>query len=210
MKKDEILKTDLYCITSQKHSQGRSNIEVVKEMIASGIKVIQYREKKQKMIYKYKECKIIRKMTKKAGVALIVNDEPCLALAVQAEGVHIGQEDLPLKEVRKIVGNKMLIGLSTHSPKQAIEAKKIGADYIGVGPLFPTETKEDVCSATGLEYLDYIVKNIDIPFVAIGGIKERNIHLVKERGAQTICLVTEIVGANNIKKKIRNLREVLV
>lgn len=207
--KQNILDTDIYCITAEEYSKGRSNIQVVKEMIDAGIKIIQYREKEKKMLYKYNECVELRKMTLDAGVIFIIDDDVDLALAVKADGVHIGQEDMPISKVRELVGNDMIIGLSTHSPEQAVSAVKNGADYIGVGPIFPTKTKKDVCNAVGLEYLDFVVKNIDIPFVAIGGIKEHNIYEVKKHGAKCIALVTEIVGADDIKGKINNLRAIL-
>ena len=201
-----ILNTDLYGITAEKYSKGRNNIEVVKEMIAAGIRIIQYREKNKSMSGKFEECKQIRKMTAAAGVNFIVNDHVDLAMMVEADGVHLGQKDLPVAEVRKILGQDYIIGLSTHSPGQALEAVEKDIDYIGVGPIFKTDTKDDVCDPVGFKYLDYVVNNIELPFVAIGGIKEHNIDIISKRGAECICLVTEIVGADDIQKKIRNLR----
>lgn len=201
--------TDLYCLTSEEHSGGRDNIEVVREMIAAGIKIIQYREKDKKARQKYEECRKIREMTREAGVTFIVNDDIDIALLVGADGVHIGQDDLPIEKVRELVGDEIIIGVSTHSPEQAADAVQRGADYIGVGPLFATQTKKDVCAPVGLEYLDYVVKNIDIPFVAIGGIKEYNIAEVAARGAKCIAMVTEIVGAANVQEKIAAIRKLL-
>jgi thiamine-phosphate pyrophosphorylase len=129
-----------------------------------------------------------------------------IALLVDADGVHVGQDDLPVDAVRKLVGDK-LIGLSTHSPEQARGAIAAGADYIGVGPIFETRTKDNVCGPVGLEYLEYAVKQVPIPFVAIGGIKEHNMAEVCRRGARSICLVTEIVGAADIAATVRTLRE---
>ena len=203
------LDTDLYCITAEEYSRGRDNIEVVKAMINSGIRIIQYREKEKKPLQKYNECLKIRELTKKAGVTFIVNDDVDIAMLVKADGVHIGQDDLPPEKVRELVGNEMIIGLSTHSPQQAQDAVRKGVDYIGVGPIFKTYTKKDVCKPVGLEYLDYVVKNIDIPFVAIGGIKESNVHEVRTRGARCIAMVTEIVGAENIEEKISNIKRKL-
>ncbi|MBM7622478.1 thiamine phosphate synthase [Sporohalobacter salinus] len=203
----DVLDTDLYCLTAEEYSLGRSNIEVVDKMLRAEIEIIQYRDKKKKMLYKYKECLKLREMTKQAGVKFIINDDVDLALAVDADGIHIGQEDLPIEEVRNLVGQDKIIGLSTHSPQQAREAQNRGADYIGVGPIFKTNTKEDVCDPVGLEYLDYVVENIDLPFVAIGGIKEHNMDIVKSRGAKCISMVTEIVGAENIINKIKSIRK---
>ncbi|MFW6386640.1 MAG: thiamine phosphate synthase [Bacillota bacterium] len=202
----QVLGTDLYCITAEEYSGGRSNVQVVKEMLAAGIEVIQYREKNKSMRDKYAECMKIRELTAETGTKLIVNDHIDLALAVEADGVHLGQEDMPPAVARELAGDEMIIGQSTHSPRQARKAVEAGVDYIGVGPLFPTSTKEGVCDAVGLEYLDYVVEELDISFVAIGGIKEYNISRVKKRGAECICLVTGIVGADDIERKINDLR----
>lgn len=208
-KRAAYLEADIYGITAEEFSLGRSNIELVALMIEAGIKVIQYREKEKSDRQRYDECRKIREMTGEAGVMFIVNDRPDLALLVDADGIHLGQDDMPPKAVRKLVGGKMLIGLSTHSPAQAKAAEKIDIDYIGVGPIFATNTKKDVCEPVGLEYLEYVVKNISLPFVAIGGIKEHNIAEVYRRGARCIALVTEIVGAPDIGAKVRDLRAAL-
>ncbi len=205
------LPTGIYGITAEAFSLGRSNLEVAEAMIAGGIKIIQYREKRHKKDYCeiYRECQEIRQLTRKHDVLFLVNDFVDIALLVDADGVHIGQEDLPVAAARKLLGNDKIIGLSTHSPQQANDAVTAGADYIGVGPIYPTQTKENVCDAVGLEYLDYVVKNIKIPFVAIGGIKEHNIAEVAAKGAKTICLVTEIVGAKDISTMVKELTEAL-
>lgn len=204
-----LLKADIYGITAEEYSLGRSNIEIVERMIGAGIKVIQYREKEKKARLKYDECLKIRKMTREAGVVFIVNDQADLAMLVEADGVHLGQDDLPPGKVRELVGDEMIIGLSTHSPAQAKAAVELGVDYIGVGPIFATTTKKDVCDPVGLQYLDYVVNNIELPFVAIGGIKEHNIAEVSRRGAKCIAMVTEIVGAEDIAPKVGAIRDVL-
>lgn len=195
----------LYCLTSSEHSRGRDNIEVVKAMINAGVRVIQYRDKYKSALEKYKECLAIRQLTQEAGVTFIVNDDVHIAMLVKADGIHIGQDDLPIEQVRELVGEKMIIGVSIHSPLQAMNAIQRGADYIGVGPIYRTYTKKDVCDPVGLEYLEYVVKNVDIPFVAIGGIKEHNMLEVVAKGAKCIAMVTEIVGADNIEEKITSI-----
>lgn len=209
MDRKEPLATDLYCITAEHYSLGRSNVEVVTQWIQAGIKVIQYREKDKEMKRKYQECKIIRELTKEAGVTFIVNDDVDLAMMIGADGVHIGQDDFPLAAVRRLVGDNMIIGISTHSPQQAQAAVAHGADYIGVGPIFKTSTKKNVCKPVGLEYLQYVVNNISLPFVAIGGIKESNVAEVVQSGAQCISMVTEITEAQDIRKKISDLRKII-
>lgn len=197
----------IYAILGEEFSKGRSNIEVAKEILESGVKIIQYREKDKKALYKYRECMELRKLTSEYDAMFIVNDDIDIAILVGADGVHTGQEDLPLSEVRKLVGNDMIIGRSTHSPEQAQKAVEEGADYIGVGPIFATKTKKDVCDPVGLDYLKYVVDNVDIPFVAIGGIKEHNIDQVVDLGAECICLVTEIISSDSIKDKIDSLKK---
>jgi len=208
MDRNYFLPNDLYCITAEDFSLGRSNIEVVKQWIDAGIKVVQYREKEKSMKLKYQECKIIRRLTKEAGIFFIINDDIDLAMMVQADGVHIGQDDFPLEAVRELVGD-MVIGISTHSPQQAQEAVASGADYIGVGPIFKTSTKKNVCQPVGLGYLDYVVKNIPIPFVAIGGITENNVAEVVKTGAKCIAMVTEITKAHDMGDKIRKVRTII-
>lgn len=195
--------TDLYCITASRFSLGRSNEEVVKQMLEAGIKLVQYREKEFSMLKKYRECLAIRDLAARYNACFIVNDDVHLALAVEADGVHVGQDDLPVEKVRGLVGDRMLIGLSTHSPAQADQAAKLDIDYIGVGPLYQTFTKKDVRAPVGLQYLDYVVQHHQIPFVAIGGIKQSNVADVVKHGATCVAMVTEIVGASNIGAMIK-------
>jgi thiamine-phosphate pyrophosphorylase len=148
-------------------------------------------------------------LTRAAGVTFIVNDYVDVALLVDADGVHVGQDDLPVGEVKKLLGREKIVGLSTHSPKQAEDAVRAGADYIGVGPIFSTRTKDDVCDPVGFEYLDWVVENISLPFVAIGGIKLTNIDRIVQRGAQSVCLVTEIIGATDIVARIQEIHTAL-
>jgi len=203
--KDFSLDTDLYCITGEDFSLGRDNITVAQLLIDAGIKVIQYREKNKTKSEKLKECIEIKSLTAKAGVTFIINDDVDIALAVKAEGIHIGQDDMPIGEVRKIVG-KMIIGVSTHNPEQAIKAVKDGADYIGVGPVFETKTKKNVEKSDGLNYLKWVSENINIPHVAIGGITEDNIILVKSNGGKCFAMISDIVGTENIKNKVNSIR----
>lgn len=207
--KESNLPSGIYAITSEIHSLGRSNIEVAGEILASGVPILQYREKSKKLREMYEECLVLRAMTKQYGALFIVNDYLDLAKAVGADGVHIGQDDLPLSEMRHLAGPDLIIGVSTHSPAQAWAAMSGGADYIGVGPLYATNTKTDVCDPVGLDYLDYVVRNLDISFVAIGGVKEHNLGEVVKTGAQTVALVTEIVGNSDIGSKIKRLQRIM-
>ena len=196
----------IYGITGDNFSNGRSNYFCVEEMIKGGIKIVQYRAKTKDTREKVKEAREIRELCRKNGVIFIVNDNVDIALLVDADGVHIGQEDMHPDDVRKLIGDNKIIGLSTHSEKQGLEAyKNPNVDYIGVGPIFPTTTKDT--TPVGLGYLEYAVKNLDLPFVAIGGIKAHNIDAIIAKGAQRVCLVSEIVGADSISDMARNLQE---
>lgn len=197
----------LYGITAENFSKGRSNYEVVTEMIKSGIKIVQYREKYKSLREKLEEAKILCELCKKNNVLFIVNDHVDIALMVDADGVHVGQEDMPVSEIRKILGANKIIGLSTHSVEDANKAILQDVDYIGVGPIFPTTTKDRV--AVGIEYMEYVEKNINLPYIAIGGIKESNLSQVVEKGAKRIALVSEIVGADDIVEKVDSLNKII-
>lgn len=200
----------LYCITCEKLSLGRSNIDVVKSMLDAGVKIIQYREKNKTLKEKLKECEVIRELTKRYGCVFIINDNIEIAKMVEADGVHIGQDDYPIDVVRRFLGDEYIIGVSTHSRQQLIEAQKNGADYVGVGPIYRTFTKEDVCEPVGYEYLEIAKREHTIPFVTIGGIKEDNMDEVLKRGAKCIAMVSEIVGCQDIQGKIRSINKNLL
>ena len=199
--------TDIYALTDSGLSLGRPVDEVARQLLGAGVKIVQYREKKLKAGDMLRECRVLRELTREAGACFIINDHIDIALLVDADGVHVGQEDLPLPEVRRLVGPDKIIGLSTHDPAQARAAVAAGADYIGVGPLFATQTKEDVCAPVGLEYLDWVVAHLNIPFVAIGGIKRHNITEVTRRGARCCALVSELVGAEDIAARVAEVRK---
>ena len=198
--------SDLYGITDSRLSLGRSVVEVVRGLLAGGVKIIQYREKDKHAGEMLWECRELRTLTRAAGACLIVNDHVDIAMLCEADGVHVGQEDLPVSEVRRLVGADMIIGLSTHSPAHARIALEVGADYIGVGPLYATRTKADVVAPVTLEYLDWVVANIGLPFVAIGGIKRHNIGEVMRRGAKCCALVSELDGAEDIVARVGEVR----
>ncbi len=198
--------TDLYALTDSRLSLGRSVFDVARSLLDSGVRILQYREKDKKAGAMLAECLELRRMTREAGACFIVDDYVDIALICGADGVHIGQEDLPLPDVRALMGPEKIIGLSTHSPEQAREAERLGADYIGVGPLFATKTKDDVCAPVGLEYLDWVSGHVRLPFVAIGGIKRHNIAEVVRRGAYCCALVSELVGAEDIAARVTEVR----
>ena len=203
---NNFLNSKIYGLTAESLSRGKTNLQVVSEMIAAGIKVIQYREKEKSFKAMSEECLAIRKLTKEAQVTFIINDRLDLALAVDADGLHIGQDDLPITIARKLLGKDKILGLSTHSPQEAHLAEDSNiVDYIGVGPIFDTATKKDAGKGLGLDFLNYVSNNIKIPFVAIGGIKEHNVESVVKSGAKIVAIVSEIVGATDINAKVQNI-----
>lgn len=201
---------DLYAITDDALSLNRPVIEVVKQLLDAGIRIIQYREKNKSSNSMLKDCIAIKKLTEEANACFIVNDYVDIAVLCNADGVHLGQDDLPIDKVRELIGKEKIIGLSTHNPQQAQKAIEMGADYIGVGPLYPTKTKKDVCEPVTISYLDWVVSHIAIPFVAIGGIKQHNIQEVIQHGAKCCALVSEILSAPNIPLRIQELRQAIL
>ena len=204
------LPAGIYGILGEKFSMGRTNVEAARQMVTGGIEILQYREKSHLKTRRLmlEECCEIRKITRDAGVLFIVNDYLDIALLSGADGVHVGQDDLPVTEVKRLAPH-LLVGCSTHSPEQARQAVSDRADYIGVGPVFATQTKEDACDAVGLDYLEHVAKTHDIPFVAIGGINRNNLGEVLSRGASTVCLISEIIGAGDIARRISEIRKMM-
>ncbi|MBC2854778.1 MAG: thiamine phosphate synthase [Cetobacterium somerae] len=199
----------VYAITDSKSGKNKEFLEYCEDLLKGGAKIIQYREKKRDLKLLLEEAKALRELTLKYNATFIVNDYLDIALLSEADGIHIGQDDLPIKDVRKILGENKIIGISTHNPQEAQQAIIDGADYIGVGPIFYTETKEDVCAPVTLEYLDFVNKNIKLPYVAIGGIKENNIDKVLAMGAKSICLVSELVGADNTLETTKRINNII-
>lgn len=203
-------KFPIYTITAESMSNGRDNIEVVGKMLEAGVKFIQYREKEKPALDRYNECLQLVKMTKEAGATFIIDDFIDLAIAVDADGVHIGQTDLPPQVVRNLIGKDKIIGLSTHEEAQLEKSNELDdiIDYIGVGPVYATQTKKNAVPV-GFSYVDYATKHAKHPFVAIGGIKEHNICDVAKYGATTFAIVSEIVGAKDIVDKIKSIENTL-
>jgi thiamine-phosphate pyrophosphorylase len=188
----------LYAITGEQFHPGRDLIEVMEQAILGGVDIIQLRDKTSGKEELLRKARALRELTRKYGVTFIVNDHIEIAMEVDADGIHLGQDDLPLLEARKIVGRK-IIGISTHALQEALLAEQQGADYIGVGPVFRTATKVDVVDPVSVQYVREVAQTIQIPFVAIGGIKLNNVDEVIEAGATRICAVSEIVGSSDVR-----------
>ena len=199
----------LYLVLDPDLCEPLGMVETTRLAVAGGATMVQLRDKKASTATMIETGRALEQVLSGSGVPLIINDDVEAAMACGADGVHVGQEDLPVPDVRSLVGPEMIIGLSTHLPEQAREARKLGADYIGVGPIFATNTKEDVVDPVGYDYLDWVTRNGDLPFVAIGGIKRHNIAEVARHGARCCSLVSELVGASDIRTRVEDVRKAM-
>jgi thiamine-phosphate pyrophosphorylase len=206
---DRLKEIDIYPVTCQELSEGRTNSEVLDMVLAGGAKIIQLREKMINKKDLYKQALEFRKQTLKHNVLLIINDHLDVALAAEADGVHLGQEDLPIKAARKIAPD-LIIGASSHSLEEALQAEEDGADYVNIGPIFPTKTKNNVSRFLGTQAIQEIGSKLKVPFTTMGGINKDNIHLVLETGARRVAMVTGITCAPDIAERIRELRKIIL
>jgi len=200
---------DIYPVTCEKLSAGRTNLDVLRAVIDGGARIVQLREKEYSTRTLYRTAEQFRTETAKAGVLLIVNDRIDVALAVGADGVHLGQDDLPIAAARRLAP-RLLIGASTHSREEALQAEQEGADYVNIGPIFPTKTKEGIANFLGPEAIRSIRSAITVPFTVMGGITASNLDLVLQQGARRVAMITAITQATNIATTIRTLRERIV
>ena len=194
----------LYAVTDRAWVGTKSLYEQVKEALENGVTCVQLREKELDESDFLKEAKQILALCKEYKVPFIVNDNVNIAIACKADGIHIGQEDMELKSVRKLVGEDMIIGVSAHTVEEAIKAQEGGADYIGIGAVFATSTKTDV-DVLSFETLRSICEAVDIPTVAIGGIKKDNICKLKGSGIDGVAVVSAIFAANDIATATKEL-----
>lgn len=195
------------CFITDRNLCHLTSEEMASIVLSSGVKWIQYREKNKSRREIYKEAVILRNLTAAFKASLIVNDHADIAIAVDADGVHLGQEDLPIKEARKILGEKKIIGISTHNLEQAIEAEAGGADYIGFGPVFHTKTK-DAGDPKGIAMIKEIKKHLKIPIVAIGGINLENLKSVMDAGADAVAVASAILKGD-ISENTKRFFEIL-
>ncbi len=191
----------LYFITDRRLSK-KNVIDNAKSAIKGGVRIMQYREKDMPTKQIIEEASKIRKLCRENNVLFLINDRIDIALAVDADGVHLSQEDMPYKLARKLLGKNKIIGLSAHTVKEALHNQKIGADYTSIGPIFYTKTKK-IAKPIGLKPIMELKNRLKIPFVAIGGINESNIDDVLKTGAKNIAMISAIVAKEDVKKSIR-------
>jgi thiamine-phosphate pyrophosphorylase len=195
------------CFITDRKTSRLSYEDMVLKVLKAGIKWIQFRDKEGTRASLFRESAKLRDITLDFGALLIINDHPDIALAVNADGVHLGQEDLPLEAARKIMGKDKLIGISTHNKEQADDAARHGADYVGFGPVFHTATK-DAGDPKGIATLCDIKSGLHIPLVAIGGINLENVGSVFEAGADAVAGASAILSGD-IEENARRFLDII-
>ncbi|KEI01170.1 thiamine-phosphate synthase [Clostridium botulinum] len=195
----------LYLITDRSFLDGRSLADCVENAIKGGTTLVQVREKNISTREFFNIAKEVQNVTSKYNIPLLINDRIDIALAINADGVHLGQSDMPIDIARKILGPTKIIGISAGNINEAKEAENNGADYVGLGAVFFTGTKRDIDEPIGLKGLNEITKNINIPSVAIGGINRENAKSVLETGVNGISVISAILNKDNIKQAAEEL-----
>jgi len=190
------VRAGLYLVTSGLLSGTRGTLEIVRLALGAGVRLVQLREKELGVRDFTSLAEAVRRMTVDAGALLIVNDRLDVAMAVGADGVHLGQEDLPIPMARRLAPD-LIIGASTHSVEEAVRVQEEGASYLNIGPLFPTRTKAWGSRFLGVEGLKEIIPHVRIPFTVMGGIKKDHIPLLVKEGARTIAVVTAVTAADD-------------
>lgn len=179
------------------------NISDVKTAVGAGVTVVQYREKDMDTAEMYREAMELRRLCRGRGTLFIVNDRIDIALAVDADGVHLGQDDMPYDVARRILGDDKIIGISAGCMEEALAAEKAGADYIGAGPVFATSTKTDAGKPCGIEFISALRGECGLPVVAIGGINMDNAIEVISAGADMVCAISAVVGSRDVAGEIK-------
>lgn len=196
----------LYLVTDSSYETKGSLPQLVEQAIKGGVTLVQLREKDLDTLSFIKKAKELKQITDKYNVPLIINDNLEVALQTNAAGLHIGQDDLQIAKARKFLGNNKVLGVSANTVKQAIEAEKLGADYLGVGAIFQTATKKDALEVP-LEKLKEITNAVNLPICAIGGIGLGNLHLLQGSNIDGVAVVSAILGAQDITEAAKQLFE---
>ncbi len=197
--------TDLYVVITEAFCGGRKPLEVLDACLDAGVRLIQYREKDGGARGLYAGALAFREHTARAGALLIVDDRLDIALAVGADGVHLGQNDLPVDAARRIAPD-LIIGASSHNPEEARAAQAAGASYVNIGPIFNTQTKAVSTGAVGPDMISRVAPELAVPFTCMGGIKAHNISQVLTRGARHVAVVTAVTAAEDPRAAALELR----
>ena len=194
----------LYVIVDPEVAGTRDLVEVARQAIEGGARLVQLRDKRPEKVLQMPRARALRKLCAKMGALFIVNDHVYIAVAVKADGVHVGQKDLPLKIVRRLAPPGMLVGCSTNNAQEARRAEADGADYVSVGRLYPTGSKEDTRPATPAT-LREVKAAVSVPVCAIGGINESNIDEVIAAGADMAAVMAAVIAAPDVREAARRL-----
>ena len=200
--------SELYPVVSSEFCLGRDVCSIVADIAAAGAKIVQIREKNLSDSSMFELVKKCREITDRSGMLLIVDDRVDIAIAAGADGVHLGQEDFPLTEAKKLAP-EMLFGVSTHNAEEIRKALSDGCGYLNIGPMFPTRTKSVACGALGLEKIEELVPMVTCPFSVMGGIKEHHLEMLCSKGFRHIAMVTEITQAPDVCQKVKQLRQIM-
>jgi thiamine-phosphate pyrophosphorylase len=201
-------RADLYVVITEAFCAGRSSLDVLDSVLAAGVTLVQFREKDWDAKAMHERALAFRKRTSKAGALLIIDDDVDLALNVDADGVHLGQDDTPIP-VALGRAPELIIGASTHNLEEAVRAQADGADYANIGPIFATQTKETGFEPLGPEALDTIAPHLNIPWTTMGGIKPNNVAELTARGAKRVAVVTAVTAADDVEAAAKELRGLL-
>jgi thiamine-phosphate pyrophosphorylase len=201
---------DLYVVTDESLSKGRSNVEIARLAYEGGADAVQLRMKGASKDAMVKDALAIQEMADDFNKFFFVNDNVEVALESGADGVHLGQSDMPIEKAIEILGDNVLIGISANTVELARDAKEKGAAYVGVGSIFTTSTKPDADQGIGLDAIYQIHQAVDIPIVAIGGINQGNIQDVIRAGADCVAVVSAVVAQDDVKKAAHDLRDLIL
>jgi thiamine-phosphate diphosphorylase len=196
----------LYLVTDQKLSLGRSNLDVIEAALSGGVTIVQLREKELDSRDFYVEAMKIHEVLKSRQIPLIINDRIDIALAVDADGVHIGQEDMPLDLARKLLGPEKIIGVSVFTLDEARAAEAGGADYLGLSPIFITATKPGLSRQLGIEGIAPLRRAVKIPLVGIGAMNTSNVYDAVKAGLDGVAVVSAIVSQKDITAAARAIK----
>lgn len=199
----------LYLVTDDKYLEGKDILQVLNSAVEGGVTAIQFRLKKKNDRELLALAKDLRTLTTEKGLLFIIDDRLDLALAAEADGVHLGKEDIPLEEAQKIGGKELIIGVTVENAKEAKEAALAGADYLGTAAVFPTPTKSYNEPPLGKDELQKITAAVDIPVVAIGGINRENAFDILQTGVAGIAVISAILNANDPKKAAQELKNII-
>lgn len=198
---------DFYLVTDSGLSK-KGTLSDVSEAVEAGCKIVQYREKNKSIKEMISEAAEIKRICSDRAIFL-VNDRIDVALAVDSDGVHIGQEDMPIEIARKLLGEDKIIGLTVHNTDEAIEAEKKGADYVGLSPIFDTATKKDAGKGIGPDRIRDVKNAIRIPVVVIGGINKENSESVIRNGADSLVAISAVLCSDNVKRETKSLIDII-